>query len=116
MLLHVANNLIDGIEHGDLASLRCSSLNQALRRQGIDHAACLCYGRLKECYQFLASHPAIGVKLPIPDTNVCCATDAMHDPLTHVAAQMQNQVSDCILVGFMALPYLRIVQLIEAGS
>ncbi len=116
VLLHVADNLIDRFQNGDIPSLGGRSFGQSLWRDRLDDSAGFGDGFLEQPHQVLRTHVAVCAELSIPDPNVGNSSDAVHDPLPHIATQMQDQISDCVFVVAMPLPCLYIGKTAHACS
>jgi hypothetical protein len=115
MLLHVPDDLVDSVEHRDVMALWRDALGEARVGQRGDH---LFRGRdrlLEKREDLRAGHAAIGGELLIAPAHVGSASDSVHDPLPHVAAQVEDEIADGVLVVRVPLPYLLIIQLSEAG-
>jgi hypothetical protein len=86
VLLHVAYDLIDGLEDGDIPALRLGSLDETLVRQMGENGIRLRDGVPEELEELRGGEIAAGRKFLVSYAYVGVAADSVHDPLTHVAA------------------------------
>ena len=111
----VLHHVIDRFEHADFVLLRRDAILQPLFRDSTDHRDCFCDSRAEPPYQFFAADITTSGELRIALACVGRATDALHDPLPQIAAEMQHEISGGVLGLRAPPPNLLVVQLRQTG-
>jgi hypothetical protein len=91
-------------------------LAQPLGGSRPDNDFCFRYGRLERRKQSRASESASRAELNLAGTDIGLLSNAVHDPLAHVAAKMKDQVANRVLMGSGTLPDLVVIQLRHASG
>src|SRR5215471_4804191 len=60
-------------------------------------------------------HVAIGAELLVANSDVSGTAADVHNPLTHVAAEMKDEIADSVLMGSLALPDLLVGEFAKAS-
>jgi hypothetical protein len=119
MLPKMRRHLEDRLQHGRMPHharwLRVNHLQQPLMRHRHDHGTRLFERALKALTRRTCLNHRLQRKLRIPHTHIRLSRNPMHDPLPHVAFQMQQEVRDRVLILPAAPPHLLLAQLIATA-
>jgi hypothetical protein len=113
----MADHLIDHLQHGSLAVLRRDNFRQPIRREILQDRERFTdrhsMERLEQFGSVAILESAANSQVPLP--NVRLAPDAPADPLTDVAAKVQNQIANGVLSWMGPIPDLVGIELQNAN-
>src|SRR5262249_53452164 len=108
------NTVEDRRQSSDIKALDAPGLQKLTGCLSTQHRPCLGYHRLQSAHQFVfRDRPPFG-KLGRTMAPIGSTTQAGHDPLPQIAAQVQDQVADAIETRLGAPPQLLVTQLTKA--
>ena len=97
VLLHMTYDLVDRLQHRNISPLRSGPLKQPRRWKGLDYPASLTHGLFEMFDQLSSGHTLLCTELSLANPDIAGATDAVHDPLPHIAAKVEDEVADSVL-------------------
>ena len=98
------DNVVYAFEHGNVVVLRANALLQTLGRQLLQHGDGFVHGLMQAVAQLGNRHAASGGKLRVANPRIGRVANAGDNPLPHVAAKMQDQISDGIRIRSLSRP------------
>src|SRR5262249_37820173 len=96
----------DGLENGSICILDRDPFGEPIQRHRLDSFESLTNDHLETCLKFLFRSFTARFELGVTVADIRLAKHAGADPLTDVAAEMQNQIPDGVLVFRAAHPDL----------
>ena len=107
MLREMFHDVVDGFHQGSVVNLLDRfSFGEALHWQRADHAGRFTHCRVQFGCELGRLQTSARGELGVAIANVRLVADAANDPLANVAAQMQHDVSDRVLIVAVARPHL----------
>ena len=107
------HNMIDRLQHADVEVLHGDAFGQPRGRQRAHHSHSLVNFATHVSGQFWDRHSTTRGKLRIARPLVWDAADLGGDPLPHIAAKVQHQIADGVLIFIAAHPHLVFVEFVQ---
>jgi hypothetical protein len=109
MLHHV----VDSVQDRKIVFLNGDALNQPVRTDSRENVLGVLNRLVKALRQLLLGHTALGGELLITHARIGCAADSGNNPLPHVAAQVEHQISDGVFALRAPRPDLVLVETLQ---